>query len=54
MYSENYAKEEVNFMSIIKPYSDEEYENAKTQGLDLDDWNDYVEYFGLGEDEEFV
>lgn len=32
-----------------KPYSDEDYKDAKRQGLDLDDWNDYVEYFGLGE-----
>jgi len=37
----------------IKPYSDEDYELAKYQGLDLDDWNDYVEYYGLGEREEY-
>jgi hypothetical protein len=36
-----------------KPYSDKEYEDAKEQGLDLDDWNDYVEYFELGEREEY-
>lgn len=36
-----------------KPYSDEEYEDAKAQGLDLDDWNDYVNYFELGEREEY-
>jgi CDGSH-type Zn-finger protein len=36
-----------------KPYSDEDYEKAKQQGLDLDDWNDYVTYFELGEKVEF-
>lgn len=35
-----------------KPYSDEEYEDAKKQDLDLDDWNDYVTYFGVGTDEQ--
>jgi hypothetical protein len=39
-------------MSTEKPYSQKEYEEAKQQGLDLDDWNDYVAYFGLGEKEE--
>lgn len=37
-------------MSSVRPYSDEEYEDAKLQGLDLDDWNDYCEYFGVGEE----
>ena len=37
-------------VKITKPYSDEEYEDAKKQGLDLDDWDDYVKYFGLGEE----
>lgn len=32
------------------PYSEEDYKKAKEQGLDLDDWNDYVEYFCLGEE----
>lgn len=32
----------------IKPYSDEDYEEAKRQGLDLDDWNDYQRYYELG------
>lgn len=32
-----------------KPYSQDDYENAKKQGLDLDNWDDYVAYFGLGE-----
>jgi hypothetical protein len=36
-----------------KPYSDKDYIDAKTKGLDLDDWNDYVEYYGLGEREEY-
>jgi len=31
------------------PYSEEDYQKAKLQGLDLDDWNDYVEFYGLGE-----
>jgi hypothetical protein len=30
-----------------KPYSEEDYEDAKKQGLDLDDWNDYVKYYDL-------
>lgn len=34
-----------------KPYSDEEYQEAKKMGLDLDDWHDYQEFFGLGEKE---
>ncbi|QJT70446.1 hypothetical protein [Microcystis phage MaeS] len=40
-------------MNPVKPYSDEEYAEAKQQGLDLDNWNDYVKYFGIGEDEEY-
>jgi hypothetical protein len=36
----------------IKPYSAEEYEKAKQQGLDLDNWNNYVIYFELGENGE--
>ena len=36
-----------------KPYSDKDYEDAKKQGLDLDDWNDYVRFYGLGEREEY-
>jgi hypothetical protein len=38
---------------MIQPYSEEEYKEAKQQGLDLDDWNDYVEYFGVGEEENY-
>jgi hypothetical protein len=34
------------------PYSEEDFEDAKSRGLDLDDWNDYVEYYELGEREE--
>jgi hypothetical protein len=40
-------------MNPIKPYSDEEYKDAKRQCLDLDDWDDYVKYFGLGEEPEY-
>lgn len=32
-----------------KPYSEEDYNNAKKKGLDLDSWNDYVIFYGLGE-----
>lgn len=35
------------------PYSHKEYEEAKKCGFDLDDWNDYVDFFGLGEREEY-
>jgi hypothetical protein len=38
---------------MVKPYSEEEYIDAKNKGLDLDDWNDYVKYWGLGEEEEY-
>lgn len=40
-------------MNSIKPYSDEEYKEAKQQGLDLDDWDDYLKYWGLGEEIEY-
>jgi hypothetical protein len=36
----------------IKPYSAEDYEKAKQQGLDLDNWDNYVTYFELGENDE--
>lgn len=29
----------------IKPYSEEDYQEAKLLGLDLDNWNDYEEFF---------
>jgi hypothetical protein len=35
------------------PYSDEEYEDAKLQELNLDDWDDYAKYFGIGEEIEY-
>jgi hypothetical protein len=35
------------------PYSEEEYKKAKERGLDLDDWKDYVEFFEIGEREEY-
>lgn len=37
---------------MSRPYSDEDYIDAKLKGLDLDNWNDYAKYFNLGEDEE--
>lgn len=36
-------------MNKEKPYSDEDYTNAKKQGLVLDNWNDYTKYYELGE-----
>ena len=38
-------------MGIEKPYSDEDYEDAKNQGLDLAVWRDYERYYELGEEE---
>lgn len=35
--------------SASKPYSDEDYEDAKLQGLDLNDWNDYKKYCHMEE-----
>ncbi|GEM00883.1 hypothetical protein SAMN05421839_1029 [Halolactibacillus halophilus] len=35
--------------SLPKPYSDEDYNDAKKIGLDLDDWNDYKRYYKLEE-----
>ena len=34
------------------PYSEKDYQEAKSHGLDLDDWNDYVKFYHLGEEEE--
>ena len=34
------------------PYSREDYTDAKAQGLDLDDWNDYQRYCKIGPWEE--
>lgn len=31
------------------PYSEEDYKKAKQMGLDLDNWNDYVDFYELGE-----
>ena len=33
------------------PYSLEDYEIAKKQGLDLDDWRDYEKFYELGTDD---
>lgn len=30
-----------------EPYSKEDYEDAKSKGLDLDYWGQYCEYYGL-------
>lgn len=41
-------------MDDNKPCSVKDYEDAKEKGLDLDNWNDYVDYvdyYGLGERE---
>lgn len=35
-----------------KPYCQEDYDDAKLKGLDLDNWNDYVRYYGLGSNDE--
>jgi hypothetical protein len=37
----------------MPPYSNDDYEDAENNGLDLDNWNDYVKYYGLGEKEEY-
>lgn len=34
------------------PYSLEDYKKAKQKGLDLDSWQDYEEFYGLGEEPE--
>ena len=36
----------------VCPYNEKNYLEAKAQGLDLDDWNDYQKFFGIGEQEE--
>lgn len=36
-------------MSADRPFTDEEYEKAKSKGFDLNKWEDYTEYFDLGE-----
>lgn len=41
-----------DYLADERPYSDENYIAAKEQGLDLDNWNDYVTYYGLGEAED--
>jgi hypothetical protein len=35
----------------LMPYSYEDYEKAKKQGFDLDNWDDYVKFYELGEHE---
>lgn len=41
-------KDSKSVINTNKPYSDEDYEEAKKQGLDLDYWNDYERYYELG------
>lgn len=36
------------------PYSEEDYEDALSKGLDLDDWSDYEKYYELGREGEHV
>lgn len=43
------ATEDCDYYNKVKPYSDEDYEDAKKQGLDLDDWNDYKKYCHMEE-----
>lgn len=42
----------------LPPYSPEDYEEAKKQGLDLDNWEDYKQFCGMEEyaeeDERFI
>lgn len=38
-------------MNTNKPYSHKDYLDAKSKGLDLDNWNDYQEYYELGEED---
>lgn len=34
------------------PYSFEDYKKARKEGLDLDNWEDYEKFYGLGEEPE--
>lgn len=34
---------------MIRPYSDEDYQEAQKEGLDLEDWYDYKNFFKLEE-----
>ena len=33
----------------MKPYLEEDYDEAKERGLNLDDWDDYKKFYGLVE-----
>ncbi|WP_024427727.1 hypothetical protein [Bacillus safensis] len=35
------------------PYSPEDYADAKRKGYDLDDWDEYCKYYGVGEEESY-
>lgn len=36
----------------VPPYSESDFANAKSIGLDLDHWDDYCKYYELGEEED--
>ena len=36
-------------MNNEKPYSDQDYQEAKSLGLDLDDWDDYKRFYKMEE-----
>ncbi|MEO2553403.1 hypothetical protein [Enterococcus casseliflavus] len=36
-----------NIANKEKPYSEDDYINAKINGYDLDNWNDFCDYYGL-------
>ena len=38
------------FDQFEPPYSLEDYDDALKKGFDLDEWNDYQQYYDLGED----
>lgn len=44
--------DEIENNEVPAPYSPKDYEDAKSKGLDLDDWYDYEKYYQLGEQEE--
>lgn len=36
-------------MNTVKPYSKKDYKEAKDMGLDLDNWDDYQDFYELGQ-----
>lgn len=45
-------KEEYKSANTEERYSQEDYEDAKRLGMDLDNWHDHERYYGIGEEEE--